>query len=110
KWVELEAEGVFGSRWRINPILLGGEVYAGAGYTSVLSQKGAVDAASFGVRGGARLAIASHVVSTMWIEARLAWAGLREGGKTSASQQDAVLRSDRYLGDVHLEIGLLWRP
>ena len=108
RWVELDAEGVFGSRWRINRILLGGEVFAGAGVTGVLEHQGMVDAPALGLHGGARIAIASQVVSTLWIEARLAWDGVRQLGKTD--QQDTILRSDRYLGDFHLEIGLLWRP
>jgi len=107
EWFELDAEGVFGSRWRINRILLGGELFAGAGYTAVVSQQGPVDAPALGLRGGARIAIASQVMSALWIDGRLAWDGLRLLGKTG--QQDTVLRSDRYLGDVHLEIGLLWR-
>jgi len=107
EWVGLDVEGVFGSRWRINRILLGGEVFVGGGATIVGSQQGMVDAPSLGLRGGARIAIASHVLSRMWVEGRLAWDGLRQLGQTA--EQDTVLRPDRYLGDVHLEIGLLWR-
>ena len=109
EWMELDVEGVFGSRWQINRILLGGEIYAGAGYTLVTSQQGLVDAPALGLRGGARIAIASHVFSTLWVEGRLAWDGLRQLGETGSTQQDAVLRSDRYLGQAHLEIGVLWR-
>jgi hypothetical protein len=109
EWVGLDVEGVFGSRWRINRILLGGEVFVGAGATVVGSQQGMVDAPPLGLRGGARIAIASHVFSMLWVEGRLAWDGLRQLGETSTAQQDTVLRPDRYLGDVHLEIGLLWR-
>jgi hypothetical protein len=110
EWVELDVEGVFGSRWQINRILLGGEVFVGAGAAVVGAQQGMVDAPPLGLRGGARIAIASHVFSNLWVEGRMAWDGLRQLGETSTAQQDAVLRSDRYLGEVHLEIGLLWRP
>lgn len=109
-WLEADAELTIGTRWRFDRVTLGGELFGGAGLLTVLSRSAdpAVEARTPGARGGARIVVASQLVSSVWFDARLGWDGLRQLGLSG--QSDEVLRSDRYLGQVHLEIGVLWAP
>jgi hypothetical protein len=110
EWLEFETELVVGTRWRFNRVVLGGELFGGVGGLSVISKTDSplVDARTFGVRGGGRVVARSQLYSDVWFETRVAWDGLRQLG--ASNQDDEILRSDRYLGQLHLEIGLLWAP
>jgi len=108
--VELDAEAILGWRWQLNRIALGSDLFAGVGAVSVISQSDSpiVEVRTRGLRGGGRIAVESQLLPTVWFDVRMGWDGLRQVGVTG--KVDEHLQLDHYLGQVHLEIGLLWAP
>lgn len=109
-WVELDAEADLGWRWQLNPVALGIDLFAGVGGVSVISQSDdpIIEVRTRGARGGGRITVGSQLPSNLSFEVRLGWDGLRQLGVVG--QVDQHLQLDHYLGQVHLEIGLLWAP
>jgi len=104
-WLSGEAVLVAGVRGAYGPLVVRGELTAGAAYVTLLSGTISWHFQALGARGGGRLTIASPLISSLWLEAGAGVDALLTGTKNGMNY---LLGPDRLQAQGHVEVGLVW--